>query len=256
MAEFTSYPPGTPSWVDVSSPDLPASRAFYGGLFGWAALEGGPEAGGYTMFQKKGKNVAGMGPIMMEGQPSAWTTYVTVDDADATTAKVTAAGGTVLVAPMDVLDVGRMAIYLDPTGAAIAVWQPKAHTGAGLANEAGTFTWNELQTRDTDAAKAFYGAVFGWGAHSTTEGSVPYTEWKRGDDTVGGMMDMPGEIPAEVPANWLVYFAVDDCDATVEKAAKLGGSALMAPMDVDPGRMAVLSDPTGAAFAVIQMKGQ
>ena len=253
MAEFTAYPPGTPSWVDVSSPDLPASRAFYNGLFGWEALEGGPEAGGYTMFQKRGKNVAGLGPIMMEGQPPTWTTYVTVDDADATAAKVTAAGGTVIVAPMDVLDVGRMAMFLDPTGAAVAVWQPRAHAGAQLANEAGTFTWNELQTRNTDAAKVFYGAVFGWGAHST-EGTMPYTEWKRGDDTVGGMMDMPGEIPAEVPASWLVYFAVDDCDATVDRAAKLGGATLMAPMDVEPGRFAVLSDPSGAVFAVITMK--
>jgi hypothetical protein len=254
VAEFKSYPPGTPSWVDLTSADLPGAQAFYRGLFGWGALEGGPESGGYTMFQKHGKNVAGLGPIMREGQAPAWTTYVTVEDADATIAKVTAAGGTVLMAPMDVLDVGRMALFMDPTGAAIALWQPRAHQGAQLANEPGTFTWNELQTRDTKAAKAFYEAVFGWSAHTTEGGAMVYTEWKRGDDSIGGMMDMPAEVPPQVPAYWLVYFAVEDCDASVAKATGLGGSTLVAPMDVEPGRFAVLSDPTGAMFAVIKTK--
>lgn len=253
MAEFKSYPPGTPSWVDLASGDLAAAKAFYSGLFDWGVAEGGPEAGGYAMFQKGGKNVAGLGPIMMEGQPPAWTTYVTVEDADATTAKVTDAGGTVLVAPMDVLDVGRMAVYMDPTGAAIAVWQPRAHQGAELANEPGTFTWNELQTRDTEAAKAFYRAVFGWDAHTSEGATMVYTEWKRGNDSVGGMLNMPAEVPPQIPANWLVYFAVEDCDAAVAKATGLGATTLMPPMDVEPGRFAVLSDPTGAVFAVIKM---
>lgn len=253
MAEFKSYPPGTPSWVDLGSSDLPASKAFYCALFGWEVVDGGPDSGGYDMFQKQDKNVAGLGPLMAQNQPPAWTTYVSVEDADATTAKVTAAGGTVLVAPMDVLDVGRMAVFLDPTGAAIALWQPRAHHGADLANEPGTFTWNELQTRDVEAAKAFYRSVFGWGAHTSEDGLMPYTEWKRGEDSVGGMMEMPDEVPPQIPAYWLVYFAVEDCDATVTKAAGLGGTTLMPPMDVTPGRFAVLSDPTGAVFAVIKM---
>jgi hypothetical protein len=253
MAEFKSYPPGTPCWVDLASTDMAGAKAFYSGLFGWEVAEGGPESGGYSMFQKQGKNVAGLGPVMMEGQPTAWTTYISVDDADATVAKVTAAGGTVLVAPMDVLDVGRMAVVMDPTGAAIALWQPRAHHGADLANEPGTFTWNELQTRDTEAAKAFYRAVFGWGAHTSEGGTMVYTEWKRGEDSLGGMMDMPAEVPAQIPPYWLVYFAVDDCDASAAKASGLGGATLMPPMDVEPGRFAVLSDPAGAVFAVIKM---
>ncbi len=253
MVEFQSYPPGTPSWVDLSSPDVAGAKAFYGALFGWQATEGSPETGGYCMFQKRGKNVAGLGPIMSEGQPPSWMTYVSVDDAGATMAKVTAAGGTTIVAPMDVLDAGRMAVFIDPTGAALALWQPAAHRGADLANEPGAFTWNELQTRDTDAAKSFYRTVFGWGAH-TQDGPMAYTEWKRGDDTVGGMMDMPAEVPPQIPAYWLVYFAVDDCDASAAEATTLGGAVLVAPMDVEPGRFAVLSDPTGAIFAVIKMK--
>ena len=252
MAEFKSFPPGTPSWVDLASADLAAAKAFYSGLFDWALVEGGPESGGYTMFQKGGKNVAGLGPIMMEGQPTAWTTYVSVEDADATVAKVTTAGGTVLMPPMDVLDVGRMAVFSDPTGAAMALWQPRAHHGADLANEPGTFTWNELQTRDTEAAKAFYRSVFGWDADTSEGGSMVYTEWKRGGETVGGMLEMPAEVPPQVPAFWLVYFAVEDCDNSVAKATGLGGTTLMPAMDVEPGRFAVLSDPAGAAFAVIK----
>jgi len=253
VAEFTSHPAGTPCWVDLASTDTAASKAFYRGLFGWEVVEGGPEAGGYGMFQKGGKNVAGLGPVTMPDQPPAWTTYVCVDDVDATTAKVDAGGGSVLVAPMDVLDAGRMAVCTDPTGAAIALWQPRAHQGADLADEPGAFTWNELQTRDTEAAKAFYRSVFGWDAHTRQDGPMAYTEWKQGDDSVGGMMDMPAEVPPQIPAYWLVYFAVDDCDALVTKAAGLGGATLVEPMDVAPGRFAVLSDPTGAVFATIKM---
>jgi uncharacterized protein len=254
VSEFKSYPPGTPSWVDLASADLPAAKSFYRGLFGWDVAEGPPEAGGYAMFQKQGKNVAGVGPIMMEGQPPAWTTYISVEDADATIAKVSAAGGTVLVAPMDVLDVGRMAVFMDPTGAALALWQPLAHQGADLANEPRTFTWNELQTRDTEAAKAFYRDVFGWDAATSEGGTMVYTEWKRGGDSIGGMMDMPAEVPTQVPAYWLVYFAVDDCDRAVAEATGIGGTTIVAPMDVEPGRFAVLSDPTGAVFAVSKMQ--
>jgi uncharacterized protein len=253
VAEFTSYPPNTPSWVDLATPDIEASKAFYGALLGWTAVVGPPEAGGYTMFQKGGKNVAGAMPIMMEGQPPAWMTYVNVEDADATVDLVKKAGGMVFVEPMDVMDVGRMAVFADPTGAAIGLWQARAHIGADLANEPGTFCWNELQTRDSAAAKAFYLEVFGWGAHTSEGQAMTYTEWKRADATIGGMMDMPAEVPAEVPSYWLVYFAVEDCDATVAKANELGAATLVPAMDVEPGRFSVLMDPTGASFAVIRM---
>jgi len=252
VVEFKAYPPGTPSWVDLSSTDLGGAKAFYGALFGWEATEGGPESGGYCMFQKRGRNVAGLGPVM-DRQPPSWMTYVSVQDADATCAKVSAGGGTVVVAPMDVLDAGRMAVFIDPTGAPLALWQPGAHIGAELANEPGTFIWNELQTRDTATAAAFYRSVFGWGTDTRQDGPTTYTEWKRGDDSVGGMMDMPAEVPPQIPAYWLVYLAVEDCDASAAQADGLGGAILSDPMDVAPGRFSVLSDPTGAVFAVITM---
>ncbi len=151
MPRIDSYSPGTPSWVDLASPDVEASVAFYGGLFGWEAPELAPEAGGYRTFELGGVAVAGCGPIMMEGQPPAWLTYVSVDDADGAVARITEAGGTVYVQPMDVLDVGRMAVFADPTGGACAVWQAKAHIGAGLVNEPGALVWNELATRDTES---------------------------------------------------------------------------------------------------------
>jgi uncharacterized protein len=254
MPTVETYEPGTPSWVDLASPDLARSVAFYTSLFGWQAHDQGPEAGGYTMLEMGGLPVAGAGPVMMEGQPSAWTTYVSVDDADATIAKVKGAGGTVFVEPMDVLDVGRMAVFADSTGAALAVWQPKLHKGAGLVNEPGSLVWNELNTRDTAAASTFYRDVFGWSAETGQMGEMEYTEWKLGGKTVGAMMSMPEQIPAEAPPFWLTYFATADCDATIAAATGLGATVVAPPMDIPAGRFAVLVDPAGAAFGVIAMR--
>lgn len=254
MPEFTSYPAGTPSWVDLSSPDLAASNSFYGTLFGWTADDQGPEAGHYTMLRKQGKAVAGAGPITMEGQPPAWTTYIAVEDADATTDLAKKTGAAVFVEPMDVMQAGRMAIMADPTGAVFGIWQPNQFKGAELANEPGSFVWNELQTRDLPAAKDFYTNVFGWEPNDFEMGSMAYTEWKSSGATVAGMMAMPAEVPAEVPAHWLVYFSVDDADAMVDKATGLKGAVLVPPTDIPPGRFAVLMDPSGATFAVIKTK--
>lgn len=253
MPEFSSYPAGTPSWVDHAAKDVAASSAFYSGLFGWEAEDQGEEMGHYTIYRKGGKTVAGDMTVMMEGQPSAWVSYVSVDDADATVDLAKKAGAAVFVEPMDVSDIGRMAVFADPTGAAIGIWQPKTFKGAELANEPGSFAWNELNSRDIPAAKAFYPEVFGWTANDMAMDGMTYTEWKLGDRTVAGMLPMPAMVPAEVPSHWLVYFAVDDADATAAKAAASGGATLAPPMDIPPGRFAVLSDPDGAAFAVIKM---
>lgn len=256
MSERTSYTPGTPSWVDLGSPDLDAAVEFYGALFGWDVHEAGdPEqTGGYRMAYLSDKPVAGMMPLMQEGQPPAWTTYVSVEDADATAAAVREAGGSVIAEPMDVMDVGRMAVFADPAGAVFSIWQPRAHPGAGLVNEPGAFTWNELNTRDPGAAKPFYAAVFGWDIEDhEMEGMGTYTEWKQGEDPMGGMMDMRGRVPDEVPPHWLTYFAVEDTDATVEKVKELGGGVAFGPIDIPAGRFAVVHDPHGAMFAVIKM---
>ena len=253
MATRTTYRPGVPSWVDLATPDLDASARFYSSLFGWEAKDQGPEAGHYHMFEKGGLAVAGAGPIMMEGQPPAWTTYVSVADADESIAKVKAAGGMVFVEPMDVLDVGRMAVFADPTGAAAAVWQPRQHIGAGLVNEPGALAWNELNTRDVDAARAFYGEVFRWVGETSQIGDMEYTMWKLDGEDVGGMMTMPEEVPAEVPAHWLAYFGTADCDATVATATGLGATLFAGPIDVPAGRFAVLADPSGSIFGVIAL---
>jgi uncharacterized protein len=254
MPDFTSYDAGTPSWVDHATKDLEASNAFYGALFGWEAEDQGEEMGHYTLLRKGGKTVAGNMSVMAESQPSVWVTYVSVDNADATVDLAKKAGAMVFAEPMDVADIGRMAVFADPEGAAIGVWQPKTFKGAELANEAGAFAWNELNTRDLSAAKAFYTEVFGWTPNDLDMEGMSYTEWKLGDKQVAGMMTMPDMVPAEVPAHWLVYFGVDDTDASVSKATDLGATTLVPPTDIPPGRFAVLADPDGAVFAVIKMQ--
>lgn len=254
MSEAPDYVPGTPSWVDLSSPDPDASAAFYGALFGWEAFSAGPpeQTGGYRMFTLGGQQVAGLGPLP-EGQPAWWTTYVTVADADETVAKAQAVGGRVMLAPMDVLDAGRMAVLADPLGAVFAIWQPDQHHGAAVVNEPGALCWNELACRDIEQAKTFYGAVFGWqGDTSTTEG-MTYTEWRLAGRTIGGMIEMNEQWPPEVPPHWMVYFAVADCDATAARCTELGGKVSAPPTDIRPGRFAVLNDPHGVVFSVIQM---
>jgi predicted enzyme related to lactoylglutathione lyase len=144
------YAPGTPSWVELSTPDADASAAFYREVMNWSASEPGPaESGGYRMFQQDGKNVAGLMGHMQAGQPTAWATYVSVADADETAQRVKAAGGSAIVEPMDVMDIGRMAVFADPTGAVFGVWQPKTFAGADLVNEPNSLCWNEVHTRDT-----------------------------------------------------------------------------------------------------------
>jgi hypothetical protein len=256
--EMEKYENGIPSWVDMGSPDLPKARAFYAGLLGWETSEGPPEAGGYTVALLRGKSVAGLGPQMNPEAPPSWLTYVNVDSVDDTVAKVTANGGTVMAPPMDVMDVGRVAVFADPQGAVIGLWQPGTHLGAELVNEPGTLCWNELITSDLDGAKAFYKAVFGWGAtdQGPPEGAPAYVEWKLGDRSIGGMMPKSPEMPAEMPPMWGVYFAVADVDASVAKAQELGGALFMGPMDIEPGRFAVLADDQGVMFNIITMAAE
>jgi uncharacterized protein len=256
MSERTSYAAGTPSWVDLGTPDLDTAVEFYTGLLGWEVppAENIEQTGGYRRATKNGADVAGMMPLMQEGQPPAWTTYVSVDDADAVAAAVKEAGGAVYAEPMDVMDLGRMAVFADPTGAAFGVWQPGTFPGAGLVNEPGALAWNELGTRDPAAAKAFYAAVFGWQFEDQDMGEMgTYTILKLGEDQIGGMMDISGRVPDEVPAHWLAYFAVESTDTAVETAKGSGGAVAFGPIDIPAGRFAIVTDPAGAAFAVIQM---
>ncbi len=261
MPERTEYAPGTPSWTDLASPDIAASQQFYGSLFGWEFSEAdtGDPGNPYVMVRQGGKDVAGMMKLSPEmqagGMPPVWSTYVTVKDVEAATAKATELGGAVLSGPMDVMDAGRMSVIADPTGAVFCVWQAKGTIGAQLVNEPVSLTWNELMSPDVDAAKQFYGGLFGWKAETMQMGGdgPPYTVWMLGEAGIGGAMAPPME---GMPAFWGVYFAVADCDATVAKATSLGANALNGPMDVpEVGRMAALMDPQGAAFSVIKNAG-
>lgn len=256
--EMDSYTPGTPCWIDMGSPDMEASKSFYGALFGWdAVVSPEPEAGGYTQFTLRGRSVAGLGPQMNPGMPPWWTTYIAVADADKTIADVQAAGGSVLMPVMQVMDVGRMAIFTDPAGAVCSVWEAGTHIGCGIVNEHGTLCWNELTVRDAEPAISFYGEVFGWTARtSDTAGGMPYTEFQVDGRAVAGLMRMNEMWPEDIPAHWMVYFAVDDCDAAAAKISELGGSVSVPPTDIDPGRFAVVGDPQGAMFSLLTMKAE
>jgi predicted enzyme related to lactoylglutathione lyase len=250
------YAPGTPSWVELSSPDTDSSAAFYCDVIGWSTTQAGPpETGGYRMFQQGGQNVGGLMRHMQDGQPTAWSTYVSVADADETAEQVKAAGGSVVLEPMDVMDIGRMAFFADPTGAVFGVWEPKSFAGADLVNEPGSLCWNEVLTPDAEANKAFYPAVFGWTAGRPSFAGAPesYTVWELEGKPVGGMMQMTDEVVSpDVPPHWSVCFAVTDCDATVAKARELGASVTVEPVDMPIGRFAGLIDPQGASFTVMQ----
>jgi predicted enzyme related to lactoylglutathione lyase len=256
MAEFTSYAHGTPCWVDVTSTDMDRTVAFYGALFGWEAETApAPEAGGYTMFTLRGKNVAAASPPPPSGpQASYWTTYLASDDVDDTAAKVRDAGGTVFLDPFDVFDAGRMTVAQDPTGAAFGVWQANRHIGAQLANEPGTLNWNECQTRDPDAAARFYEAVFGVEVEQRpmAKSDSTYGVINVGGRGVAGILRLPPEL-ADVPPNWSPVFTVASIEDTLSRAPELGGAVLMGPMDIPGvGRLGVIQDPAGAVFQVLE----
>jgi predicted enzyme related to lactoylglutathione lyase len=248
VPEIDRYENGVPSWVDIGSPDVAGSVAFYTALFGWEAQDMGEEAGGYHMATKMGRFVAGIGSAQDPGPPR-WATYINVDDIEAVAKAAEAAGGQVVVAPMEVMTAGRLAVLRDTTGAFVSAWQPGMHKGAQLVNETGAFTWCELHTSDLARSKAFYSEVFGWGWGGTDD----YAEGQVAGRTVAGVMPRRPDMPAEVPDNWQVYFGADDTDAATAKATELGATLIVPPMDIPgTGRFSVLADPQGATFALFK----
>ena len=253
MPTRDSYTQGTPSWVDLQTTDQAAAKAFYGGVFGWSYDEQPMDADAVYSIAKIGDaQVAAIAPQSPElkaaGAPAMWNTYLAVDSVDDATAKVAAAGGTVAMAPFDVMDAGRMSFVMDPSGAAVALWQAKQHIGAGLVNEPGTVIWNELIT-DNPAAVGFYEQVLGVTTRTADMGENKYTMFEVGGQQVGGTM--PPQM-AGVPNRWHVYFAVADADATAAKIKQLGGSVVVEPFDTPIGKMAVVADPQGAVFSLFQ----
>jgi uncharacterized protein len=254
VAQRTGFKPGEPSWVDLMTTDVDRAVEFYNGVFGWDATELPPEAGGYRMFVLDGKQVAGIGAQPADqrefGVPPTWNTYIDTADADATVAAAEAAGGKVILPPMDVLTAGRMAFVSDPAGAAIGLWQAGDHKGVELRDEPGTTGWIELLTPDPAAVTDFYARVFGWRARAQGE----YTEFQLDGTSVAGMMAPPAPA-AGAPPMWNVYFVAADVDHSAEVAADNGADTLVPPSDANDGhiRFSVHKDPQGAVFSLFRM---
>ena len=239
-------------WHELVTTDLAAATKFYGELLGWTSRDNpSPGGGAYRMFSL-GETMAAGAMAAPPGVPSGWLVYVAVDDADASAKKVKELGGTLMVPPTTVPDMLRFACAADPTGAAFGILQP---LGAGAQQRPyegpprpGTFCWDELHTKDTAAAKKFYGGLFGWTGHREADGTEAYWHWKQGESDIGGLtshMGAPG-----TPPHWLAYLAVSDVDAVTKKVASLGGKVLMPAMEIEKvGRFSVVADPTGAVFS-------
>lgn len=260
MAVMTSHKPGTFSWVDLAAHDVDAAERYYTQLFGWTAdrMPFGPgENDVYVMLKKDGHDAAAMYTMdptqKAQGMPSAWLSYVTVESADQAAARARELGATILADAFDVMDVGRMALIGDPSGAMFAAWEPRRHIGAAIRDEPGALCWNELATRDMAGALHFYGGLFGWTPVPYEGSPVPYTMVMNGDAPAGGIYEMRAEM-AGMPPHWAPYFAVEDTDATVRRSEELGGTTMMPPDDIPGiGRFAMLRDPQGGMFYVIRL---
>lgn len=251
-------PMGSFCWCELGTSDAQRAKDFYAQVFGWSyADEDMGEMGTYTKLKLGDDEFGGLyelkGP-MFEGVPPHWSYHVSVEDVDATVARVPELGGKVVMEPMDVHEQGRMAVIEDATGAKLPLWQPRKHVGTTVPpTTTGVFGWVELQTRDAARAKAFYSALFGWEAKTDT-GDMPYTEWRLpGGAPFAGMIQMD-ERWGPAPPNWMGYVMVDDCDATFAKASELGARPIMPPNDIENvGRFAVIMDPQGAVLAFIKL---
>jgi uncharacterized protein len=277
MPERDGYIPGVPCWVDTSQPDPEAAVDFYRGLFGWEFEDVMPpeSEGKYFMARLRGDDVAAVGSIPEAAPPMAvWNTYIWVDSADDAASKVRDAGGGVLMEPFDVMDAGRMAVVTDREGAAFCVWQAKQNKGAQIVNEPGSLSFNGLGTRDIEAAKSFYGSVFGWSTLDVGGGAEMWTLPGYGDhlerdnpdlrkqlaetggppgfeDVVASINPLPDDQP-DTPAHWSVTFAVEDADATAARATELGGTLVVPPLDAPWVRMTIINDPQGATLIASQ----
>jgi predicted enzyme related to lactoylglutathione lyase len=277
MLERDEYPAGVPCWVDIEHTDAEAAVAFYGDVFGWEFDDRVPDdsEGHYFVAKLRGRDIAAVGQIAEGESTPAWNTYIAVASADETAAKAKDVGGSIVKEPFDLLDLGRIAVLADRSRAVFRVWQAIGHNGAQLVNEPGTWNFSELNTRDPEGAKAFYGAVFGWETSTLgtdgndsgfwrvpgygdflAQGDPDVRERQAGvgapegfEDAVAWLVPMTSEqFPDDTPSHWSITFAVDDADAIADRAAKLGGKVLLPPTDAPWVRMAVLSDPQGAVF--------
>jgi predicted enzyme related to lactoylglutathione lyase len=250
MGEVDRYPHGTFCWVDLATTDVPGAKEFYGRLFGWEMEDLPSGESMYTMCRVDGKDVTAIYEQLEPERsqfPPHWNSYVAVDDLDEAAAGAKGQGGSVIAEPFDVTDTGRMAVIQDPTGAVVSLWESKPFLGARLVNEIGAWSWNELVTTDMEAAKAFYGGLFGWEAQDIPA-AIPRASLTLGRFLIGGM-HAPGESEGDA-SRWGISFRVADADESAGLVQEIGGEVLLPPMDIPVGRFAIVSDPAGALFTV------
>lgn len=257
MANIEQHSPGSFCWIELGTTDQAAAKNFYTSLFGWG-INDIPMGPGdfYSMFNLNGRNTGAaytLRPDMLaHGVPPHWMLYIAVASADEAAAKIKAAGGRIEQEPMDVFDVGRMAVAQDPTGAMFCVWQAGTHKGLGIEHEPGTLSWADLMTRDAQAAKRFYEAVFGWRMTPGEKDPSGYLHIKNGEHFIGGVPPVENRDP-KVPPHWLIYFHVTSCDQATTKAKQLGARVYREPVSMENvGRWSVVADPQGAVFALFE----
>jgi predicted enzyme related to lactoylglutathione lyase len=260
MSAVEKYAPGFFCWAELGTTDAKAGKAFYAALFGWQAndLPLGPDSF-YTMLQIGGKEIGALYQLdesmLRMGVPPHWLLYVAVSSADESAARAKALGGTAMKEPFDVFDAGRMAVIQDPTGGVFALWQANRSIGARITAELHTMCWCELVSSDRPKALEFYTKLFGWSTKAGAAGTADYTEVFNQGQPIGGMMQMDAKWGG-IPSHWMPYFSVANCDSSAGKSKELGGSAQVPPTDIpDVGRFAVLADPQGAVFAIVQLVG-
>jgi predicted enzyme related to lactoylglutathione lyase len=245
-------------WVEVNSEHPARAKAFYGELFGWTFEDVRyPAAGEYSLVKKGDAQLGGIFRLpedaMQRGARPSWLGYVAVEDVTVATKKAEGLGARVYKPPFDA-GPGRMSIVADPTGAPLALWQSAKPTGTYVWREPNTMTWFELTTTDPAAATRFYVEMFGWRTELVPMGELEYTLLYNGNEQVAGLMPQPKPMrDAKAPSFWTVYFEVEDCDASVARATKLGAETVHPPTDIpNVGRFAILRDGEGAGLALIE----
>ncbi|MGA2356387.1 MAG: VOC family protein [Terriglobales bacterium] len=257
MTNIDKHSAGSFCWIELHTTDQAAAKTFYGSLFGWAPHDGpmGPNDY-YTEFKLQGREAAAACTLRpdekSQGIPPYWMIYISVDNADAASAKAQQLGGKAFGPAFDVMDAGRMAVVQDPTGAVFCVWQAKKNAGIGIAQVNGTLCWADLSTPDTKRASDFYSALFGWQLITDPKDPSGYVHIKNGEHHIGGIPPASYRQPG-MPAHWMAYFQVDDVDATANKAKEMGAKLHLPPMSMEGvGRMSVIADPQGAAFSIFK----
>jgi uncharacterized protein len=259
MNENHTHNAGDFCWIELATTDAAGAKKFYNGLLNWEAKDtpAGPDMI-YTQLYREGKNVGAIYQMNQEqverGIPVHWKSYISVNNVDETVEKAKALGAQINYGPIDVMEAGKMAVIQDPTGAVIAVWEPKEHAGVEMKDAAGSLCWNELMTRDAEKAKDFYTELFDWESKSEDMGGFTYTSFFNNGVQHCGMIQMDGEEWGDMNSHWLPYITVEDCDADVAKVEALGGKVCVPPTDIPKvGRFALVTDPQGAAINIIKL---